>query len=267
MTMRDDEKTRAFNRASYGERIRAFRLARGLNQPQLAALLRTSKNYVSNWEMGRVRPDLDLIPELCRALGIPVAAFFGEEVSRREEQSARIALKSEALSPAHRTVLEGTADLLLASERDHIRTDVLGRFRRVWRSDLVAAAGTLNPIEEGGRGEAVYLNLTGALARADEVITVSGDSMEPTYRDGDELLIEHTGTLRPGEIGVLVINGEGFVKEYRSGGVYSHNEAKYPFRRFLPGDEVRCFGRVLGKVTPRMLPNAEERRILEEAAL
>lgn len=46
------EKVAAFNRETYGEVIRASRLRRGLSQPQLAALLNTSKNYVSNWGHG-----------------------------------------------------------------------------------------------------------------------------------------------------------------------------------------------------------------------
>jgi signal peptidase I len=36
-----------------------------------------------------------------------------------------------------------------------------------------------------------------------EIITVTGDSMEPTFHDGDDLLVEHTKELSPGEIGNL----------------------------------------------------------------
>ena len=46
------EKVVAFNRAKYGKVIRANRQKQGLSQPQLAAILQTSKNYVSNWELG-----------------------------------------------------------------------------------------------------------------------------------------------------------------------------------------------------------------------
>ena len=47
----------------------------GLSQPDLAGILGTSKNYVSNWEVGRTRPDMNIIPALCRAIGISIAEF------------------------------------------------------------------------------------------------------------------------------------------------------------------------------------------------
>ena len=54
------------------------------------------------------------------------------------------------------------------------------------------------------------------------------------------------------------------VKEYRANGVYSHNEAKYPFRKFCSGDDVRIVGRVLGKVTKAHRPTREESIVLDE---
>ena len=58
----------ARNRAMYGERIRRFRLERGLTQTQLAERVGVKKNAVSNWEAGRSRPDIDSVPALCAAL-------------------------------------------------------------------------------------------------------------------------------------------------------------------------------------------------------
>ncbi len=86
--------------------------------------------------------------------------------------------------------------------------------------------------------------------------------MEPTFRDGDDVMIEYTDSLSPGEIGIFFVNGEGFIKEYRKEGLYSHNSGKYPLRTFCLDDEVRCVGRVLGKVTRDMYPDEEEAAIL-----
>ena len=71
------QKTAEFNRTTYGEVIRANRIKKGLSQPDLAGILGTSKNYVSNWEVGRTRPDMNMVPALCRAIGISIAEFFG----------------------------------------------------------------------------------------------------------------------------------------------------------------------------------------------
>lgn len=89
--------------------------------------------------------------------------------------------------------------------------------------------------------------------------------MEPVYHDGQIVWIEKTDTLRPGEVGVFVCNGEGYLKVYDlcepsekdledytdSYGMLhpqviliSYNE-KYVPRTILPSDTFSTIGRVL----------------------
>ena len=42
--------------------------------------------------------------------------------------------------------------------------------------------------------------------RSDFVIPVSGDSMEPTYHNGDRVLVERCDTIDLGDIGILILN-------------------------------------------------------------
>ena len=46
--------------------------------------------------------------------------------------------------------------------------------------------------------------------------------------------------------------------------MYSHNAGVYPFRKFCEGDDIRIVGRVLGKITDKERPSAEESAMLEE---
>ena len=260
------ENTADFNRATYGEVIRSNRIRRGLSQPQLADLLHTSKNYVSNWEVGRTRPDMNMIPALCDALQITISQFFGipgsiSELSFEEQQHMRSYVE---LNARDRLTVDNLTDSLLAMEDDELRERCREEFLIIFHNDNMAAAGTLNYLGDDADGEQEFIRRDAISEQADEIITVTGDSMEPTYHDGDDLLIEHTETLEPGEIGIIVINGEGFVKEYRENGVYSHNAKAYPFRKFLPGDSVHIVGRVLGKVSKRHLPTKEEAVMLDE---
>mgnify|MGYP005806388329 FL=1 len=87
--------------------------------------------------------------------------------------------------------------------------------------------------------------------------------MEPTFHVGDDLFIEHTESIEPGEIGIFVANGDGFVKEYQPDGLHSHNP-EYPVLRFSEGDDVRCVGRVLGIVEPEQYATDAELEMLEE---
>ncbi len=122
-------------------------------------------------------------------------------------------------------------------------------------------AGSGTPLENPGERDRLYVRRTPETERADAVITVTGDSMEPTWHDGDDLLVEFTERLRPGEVGIFVVAGEGTVKEYRPDGLYPHNP-RYPALRPGEDDNVRCVGRVLGRVGPSLRPTPEEARTL-----
>ena len=81
-----------------------------------------------------------------------------------------------------------------------------------------------------------------------DIIRVNGNSMEPTYCDGDLVFVRHAASLQEGEIGIFVTGDTGYIKEYHRDGLYSHNPAYQPII-FSEGTEVRCIGRVIGKVS------------------
>lgn len=80
---------------------------------------------------------------------------------------------------------------------------------------------------------------------ADFIIGVNGDSMEPTFYDGDKVYVEKMQMVEIGDIGIFMVNNECFIKEAGEDGLISHNN-KYDM---IPGTEnVQCIGKVLGKV-------------------
>ena len=78
------------------------------------------------------------------------------------------------------------------------------------------------------------------------VVRVSGDSMEPTYHDGDKLFIKQQPDVLPGEIGIFMVDGEAYVKELGDGVLLSHNP-QYPPIDLFGKDRIMCFGKVLGR--------------------
>ena len=61
------------------DRIRHHRLQRGFEQKELAERIGITGNAISNWETGRARPDVSLLPVICDALDITLYELFGLE--------------------------------------------------------------------------------------------------------------------------------------------------------------------------------------------
>lgn len=79
---------------------------------------------------------------------------------------------------------------------------------------------------------------------ADFVIGVSGDSMEPTFYDGDIVYVEKTTEINIGDIGIFQKDGCLYIKEAGEQGLISHNPKYGPM---IDDGDVRCIGKVLGK--------------------
>ena len=52
------------------DRIRFYRKNQGMEQKAFAEKIGTQANTVNNWEKGRSRPDVSLLPMICDVLGI-----------------------------------------------------------------------------------------------------------------------------------------------------------------------------------------------------
>ena len=237
---------------AYGDLIRRQRREKKMKQEELGALVHVGKNAVGAWEAGRSRPDVGSVPVICEALGISLEEFFGipaEKENRPEkerispEEKRTLIQRFGALNTYNRQVILRQMSLLREMQEDIPKPR---KVVRLYRSDLAASAGPGETLE-AARGEAVFLFSDEATEAADEIIRVNGDSMEPTYCDGDLVLVSHTSSIRPGEIGVFICGDTGYIKEYREDGLHSHNPA-YATITFREGDIVRCVGRVLGKV-------------------
>lgn len=84
-------------------------------------------------------------------------------------------------------------------------------------------------------------------AQANYLITVSGDSMEPDFSNGDRVFIKSMPDIEVGEVGAWQVNGDLFIKEKGDGELISINP-DYDNVKIGEYDEVSCLGKVLGKM-------------------
>lgn len=109
---------------------------------------------------------------------------------------------------------------------------------------LPAGAGTGVYLDES-RTEPLKIVHTNIADRANYAIRVSGDSMEPKFHDGDIVLVETCPSINIGEIGIFIVNGEGFIKQYDGNTLISLNPKRKNIH-LQEDDTVYCRGRVLG---------------------
>jgi len=247
---------------AYGDLIRRQRRYKKMSQEELGTLVRVGKNAVGAWEAGRSRPDVASVPIICKALDLSMEEFFGLEETAvsagvkeklDEKEGAELVRRYSRLNEYNRQVVMREMDMLYNMQGEMGKP--VRKVIRLYLNDLAASAGPGETLE-ASHGEEVFLYAGPDTKAADEIIRVNGDSMEPTYRNGDLVLVRHASSLRPGEIGIFVTGDTGYIKEYRKDGLYSHNPAYAPIF-FSEETEVRCIGRVIGTVKPDDWADAE----------
>ena len=231
------------------ERVRRYRTLRKIEQKELARQLNITPNSVSNWECGRSRPDVSLLPELCRVLEITPFELMGMHNPAVYSEHERLHMdKYRKLAGRDRYLVDNMMDSMLVMREAENSPKLI----RLPYFEKPLAAGIGDPTEFEGLSEEIYLYETDEYRRADYVFRVNGDSMEPDYRSGDLVLVERVPsglTLQEGEIGAFIVGNEMYIKEYRADGLHSLNK-KYDVLKFDADQAVYLIGKVLMVLEP-----------------
>ena len=231
-----------------GEQIKKYRNIKGMTQQDIAdALGESSGRVIYNWEKGIGRPDCDKLAKLCDLLGVSADELIGSRgmTGRPTATEWSTLQKYRALDEHGKEVV----DYLIDSEYKRSITAPRKPKARMLKLDfyaMPASAGTGNFLDSDLR-EDIFVPESNEAEAADYVISVKGDSMEPTYHDGDKVFVEKCDSVDIGEIGIFVVNGEAFIKELGSKCLISHNSAYKPIK-IGAADSIYCCGRVLGVV-------------------
>ena len=260
------EQVKQRNLDSYGSKIKAFRKRAGLTAEELAERLRLSKSSVRNWECGLTRPDPEFLYRMFSILDVEPNEFFG------------IKGIGSILTPAEQQLVNDYRTLDDAGKED-AETFLKAMSEKAYRRKLLAAYDRMNVVEDFGRYasagkgedwpdypevEETILYNSPIVSRSDEIITISGQSMEPQFHDGDKVLVMHCTELRNGDIGIFYVPGMGGVIKQKA---YDRLHSINPdYDDIFPYEEgARIIGKVLGKIEEDMLPGYEEQKLFLEA--
>ena len=239
------------------ERVRHYRTLRKMEQKELARQLNITPNSVSNWECGRSRPDVSLLPELCRVLEITPFELMGMHNPAVYSEHERLHMdKYRKLAGRDRYLVDNMMDSMLVMREAENPPKLI----RLPYFEKPLAAGIGDPTEFEGLSEEIYLYETDEYRRADYVFRVNGDSMEPDYRSGDLVLVERVPsglTLQEGEIGAFIVGNEMYIKEYRADGLHSLNKT-YDVLKFDADQAVYLIGKVLTVLDPESIASQSD---------
>ncbi len=121
--------------------------------------------------------------------------------------------------------------------------------RAIMLYDLPVSAGPGEFLDEAS-GEEIYIPRSSRTADADFALKISGNSMEPKYRDGDILLVEDCDSVEVGEPGIFLLDGSGYFKIFGGDRLISLNK-NYGDIMLKDFQNVWCGGRVIGKLKRR----------------
>ena len=231
-----------------GEQIKKYRNIKDMTQQDIAdALGESSGRVIYNWEKGIGRPDCDKLARLCDLLGVSADELIGCKSMAHRPTATEwgILQKYRALDEHGKEVV----DYLIDSEYKRVRLSMKKSKPRMLKVDFYnypASAGTGNFLENE-IPEQILVKESVEAEEADYAIPVSGDSMEPSYHDGDKVFVEKCDSVDIGEVGIFILNGDAYIKELGNKCLISHNE-KYKPIRIGENDSVYCCGRVIGIV-------------------
>lgn len=121
--------------------------------------------------------------------------------------------------------------------------------RRIALYDLPVSAGVGEFLSDAQATEISIPDVAGT-ADADFALRIAGDSMEPSYLDGDILLVRRAESVEKGELGIFVLDGCGYFKKFGGDCLISLNPAypPIPLKNFT---RISCCGRVVGRMRKR----------------
>jgi len=230
-----------------GSRIRAAREAKGLTQPQLAEIIgNITSNGISMWENNKNRPDFDKLTKLCEALGISSDEILGIKIdtNRPTFEEVERNRKIRVLDEHGLEMVDFVVDKEYA--RMTAKAKKKARILKVDWYSIPASAGT-GTFLDSETPEPLLVYESRDAEAADFALSISGDSMEPEFHDGDKVFVKEQKTIDEGEIGIFVINGDAYIKKLGKKCLISLNSRYKPIP-LLADDSVYCCGKVLGVV-------------------
>ncbi|ADI98432.1 peptidase S24-like family protein [Staphylococcus aureus] len=223
---------------------------RKISQSELSRRTGIGRNSISDYLNGKYEAKQDKVFELAKALNVNEAWLMGFDISknRKIENNDITSIYSKLTPPRQSNVLKYATNQLEEQNNDSDNlVDFNSYIQEKSEVDIYGCASA-------GIGERLYNEpiskefVRGYVPAHDIALKVNGDSMEPLFKNGQIIFIEKSHTIKDGQIGVFIINGDAYVKK-----VYVEDNRltlvslnkKYKDLYFYDNESVRLVGKVI----------------------
>ncbi|HFI0423993.1 TPA: XRE family transcriptional regulator [Streptococcus suis] len=239
-----------------GNAIKDLRKSKKLTQKQLSELTGYKQNTISNHENGNRQLDENDIRVYAKALDVSPQTLFDKTNPRVtssttppnsliEQISDKVVyLDQELKEPRHSRWISHGEQLLKEQAAESTVEESQAIYFTYNYYDQPASAGTgqyLNDVQV----EQIELPVN---VKADFVVPIYGDSMEPEYQSGDYIFVKLSVDLSDGDIGVFEYYGDAYIKQLliNEDGAFLHSlNEKYNDIKIDRDSDFRIIGQVV----------------------
>lgn len=251
------------NAVTFGGVLKKHRSKLNIRQWELAEMMNVTRNTVINWEADKSKPDYSLIPEICAVLGIKLHELFGMEpengLSPLED---RVVNNLRMLSPVSRKAIDKMIYTMLSEELNAKDTALKNTYGLFLVRPGMAAAGVGDYVPDSAPTY-TFLRKNTVNERADGIVMVDGDSMEPVYHSGDYVYYENAVSAAPGEDVIVDTDDGAIIKRVSADNTLYSVNPDIPYPKKNEQNTLVIRGRVLGVVYSSDRPSLEEEDSLE----
>lgn len=258
---------------SLNTRIKERREQLNLSRIELAEKIGVTPSAIANYENGISSPKVELLYKLFDALECDANYLYQDETKKLTYRDKATPEEFENIVKKYRSLDsygQETVGIVLDREAERVKTISQQADRIV---ELESSAPKIIDIEEHkehldsrlleyhrsvSAGGGVFIlgeedveqvgipNAPGA-DEGDYAIKISGNSMEPDYYDGEVALVARDAPIKYGDVGIFIIDGKAYIKEYGETELISRNPESDNIK-ISEYANIVCMGKVVGKI-------------------
>ena len=227
------------------ERINDYKKIKDLTNKDISEITGISISSLDKITSGNnTNPKLETVKLICGALECKLSDLLDDDNSKEEFtlQEINTIKKYRTLDEYGKELVTAVIDIeykRCTYKPEPNRDEII----EISINYAPVSAGLGDELEDYEHWEKVSVPLTPESRKADFILRVDGDSMEPKFSDGDYLLVRKQPAVDIGQIGIFDVDGKGYVKKYGGDKLISLNPK---YKDISTTDDSRCFGLVLG---------------------